>query len=152
MRKLVDLRILHRMDNLIRRSATGTPEDFARRLGIARSSMFAMVDFLRDELKAPIIYSRFRDSYIYEYPPQFYLGFERERLNHGEMTGTCGGDGATESGFEQETLPPAGMAGICGGGEKKKKKKKKNKITVEIEIDGDACILDDDIDFNELYL
>jgi hypothetical protein len=107
--------------------------------------MYALIEFMRDEMMAPIVYNRSRQSYVYEYVPRFYLGFEWERLNHGEMVNSSGG---TESGFEQEALNPAEMTGTCGGGEKKKKKKK---VTVEIEIDDDACILDDDIDFNELF-
>jgi hypothetical protein len=135
------------MDALIRRTATGTPGKLAKRLGMSCSSMHELIRFLRDEMKAPIVYSRYRESYLYEYPPKFYLGFEREHLSHGEMVNSSGG---AETGFEQETLNPAEMTGTYGGGGEKKKKKKVM-VEIEIEIDDDACILDNDIDFNDLY-
>ena len=125
MKRLIDLVKLDRLDNLIRRAATGCPEDLADRLGMSRSSLFELIAFLREEMKAPITYSKNRPSYVYEYTPKFYLGFERERLHFDEMTSNSGGKESIE--------------------------KRKNKVKVEIEIDDDAYILDDGIDFNELY-
>ena len=125
MKRLVDLEKLDRLDNLIRRAATGTPEELAKRLGMSRSSLFELITFLKDVMRAPITYIRSRSSYVYEYIPRFYLGFERDRLGIAEMVDTYG------AGIDDETP--------------------KSKIKVEIEIDDDNFILDDDIDFNELY-
>lgn len=77
------LRYLHRlrrMDDLIRRKATGPPEEFARRLGLGRS---ALMDHLREmrELGAKISYCRARQSYYYKQPIRLVISFkEDERL------------------------------------------------------------------------
>jgi predicted DNA-binding transcriptional regulator YafY len=123
MKKLIDLAILDRLDRLIRRKATGSPAELAKRLGVSRSTLFELIAYLKDEMRAPIIYVGGRQSYVYEYTPKFYLGFERDHLKTTEMINTCG-----------------------GGDEKEKRRHK-----VEIEIDDDEYILDDDIDFNDLY-
>ncbi len=56
---------LKRMDDLIRRKATGTPDEFAMRLGLGKS---ILMDELRDlkELGAVITYSRESQSYYYK--------------------------------------------------------------------------------------
>ena len=124
MKRLVDLAKLARLDNLIRRAATGTPDELAERLEMSRSSLFELIAFLKNEMRAPIIYKRHRQSYVYSYTPKFYLGFERERFETAGQTNTHGGN-------DDE---------------------KQNKTTqAEIEITGKNITLDDDINFNELY-
>lgn len=56
---------LKRMDDLIRRKATGTPDEFAARLGLGKS---VLMDELRElkELGAEITYCRQSNSYYYE--------------------------------------------------------------------------------------
>lgn len=56
---------LKRMDDLIRRKATGTPEEFARRLGLGKS---VLMDELRElkELGAVVTYCKERQSYYYK--------------------------------------------------------------------------------------
>ncbi len=56
---------LQRMHDLIRRKATGTPEEFAKRLGLGKS---VLMDELRElkELGAEIAYCRERQSYYYQ--------------------------------------------------------------------------------------
>jgi ribosomal protein S25 len=55
---------LKRMDDLIRRKATGTPDEFASRLGLGKS---VLMDELRElkELGAEITYCKQRKSYYY---------------------------------------------------------------------------------------
>jgi len=150
MKRLVDLIKLDRLDYLIRRAATGTPEELAKRLEMSRSSLFELITFLKEDMRAPIVYIRSRPSYVYSYTPQFYLGFERERMNAADMADTYGGgeDNEIKNNFECERLEPDEMTNTFGGGINEGKKKK---IKVEIEINDDDCILDDDIDFNDLY-
>lgn len=64
-----------RMDDLIRRKATGNAEEFAKKLGISRS---VLMDHLRDlrDLGAPIQYDE--TSHCYYYAEEFSL-FIRER-------------------------------------------------------------------------
>lgn len=56
---------LKRMDDLIRRKATGTPEEFAAKLGLGKSVLMEELSELR-ELGAKIAYCRERRSYYYE--------------------------------------------------------------------------------------
>jgi hypothetical protein len=91
MRRLVDLVKLDRLDSLIRRQATGSPEQLSKRLDMSRSSLFEFITFLRDEMRAPIRYSKNRNSYIYEYVPVFHLGFEKDRMQSAERDSVWGG-------------------------------------------------------------
>jgi hypothetical protein len=115
MRRFVDLIKLKRLDQMIRSKATGAPDDFAKHLGMSRSSLYEMLAFLKEEMKAPIIYDGYKPSYVYQYTPRFHLGFER--LETIEKTGNYG-----------------------SGIEKKKKKKKKiandnDDFLLDIDID-----------------
>lgn len=65
MRYLERVRILQRLDDLIRRKATGTPVDCANRLDVSRATFFRLLDELKS-LDAPICYCRNRESYFYE--------------------------------------------------------------------------------------
>ena len=127
MEKLVNLEKLHRMDCLIRKAATGTPEELARQLKMSHIDLLSMVSFLKEVMKAPIEYVSSRPSYVYEYIPKFNLGFEHESVVSG-------------------SLPSDNKDQIYGCKESKNKKFK-----VEVEIYDDEYILDTDIDFNDLY-
>ena len=54
-----------RMDDLIRRKATGNADEFARKLGISRSVLMDHLTELR-ELGAPIVYDEGRCCYRYK--------------------------------------------------------------------------------------
>jgi len=117
--KLVNLVIIDRLDRLIRHKATGTPDELASQLEMSRSSLFELIAFLKAEMKAPIIYVGSRQSYVYEYTPKFYLGFEPDQSEDENMNNVCDEDAEKEN--------------------------------IEDDIDDDDYILDDDIDFNNLY-
>lgn len=55
---------LRRMDSLIVMKSTGTPEEFAEKLGIRRSTLFQSLQEMR-EMGVAIKYSCFRQSYYY---------------------------------------------------------------------------------------
>ena len=55
---------LRRMDSLISRMATGTPDEFAQKIGIKRSTLFQTLQEMR-ELGVDIKYSCIRQSYYY---------------------------------------------------------------------------------------
>ncbi len=59
------LTLLKRLDILIRRKATGTPAQLARRLDISRASVFRYINELKG-VGAPIQYCKSRESYYYE--------------------------------------------------------------------------------------
>jgi len=88
---VVDIVKLDRIHNLIRRKATGTPEELARRIGLSVSRLYQILSFLRVEMHAPIIYNRYNSSYEYEYPTNFNLEFNRDRLYPSGMETVFGG-------------------------------------------------------------
>lgn len=55
---------LKRMDDLIRRKATGCADEFASKLGISKSQLYDELKEMK-ELGAPIEYCPTRKSYIY---------------------------------------------------------------------------------------
>jgi predicted DNA-binding transcriptional regulator YafY len=55
---------LHRLDDLIRRKATGTPNELAEKLNFSERTTFNLLDELR-ALGASIEYDKFRESYFY---------------------------------------------------------------------------------------
>jgi len=79
MRRLVDLKILDRLDCLIRHKATETPNHLADRLEISLSTLHEYIAFMQNTLNATIRYDKYAKSYYYDYPPDFYLGFEKDR-------------------------------------------------------------------------
>ena len=102
MKRLVDLVKLDRLDHLIRKAATGRPDDLAELLDISRSTLFEMIKFLRDDMRAPVIYSTNRASYMYTYTPKFYLGFERKQTDSKEKDNTYGGNSKEENNDQAE--------------------------------------------------
>ncbi len=59
------LRLLIRLDMLIRMKATGSPAQLAAKLNVSRSSLFRYMNDLKD-FGAPIAYCHQRSSYYYE--------------------------------------------------------------------------------------
>ncbi len=74
------------MDDLIRRKATGTPKEFAHRLGLGKSVLMEDLKELK-ELGAQITYCRDRQSYYYEQEFVLKIG----TLDNGEQHKLRGG-------------------------------------------------------------
>jgi len=55
---------VRRIDMLIHMKATGTPEEFAEKLGIRRSTLFQSLQEIKD-LGVDIRYSNIRETYYY---------------------------------------------------------------------------------------
>jgi hypothetical protein len=68
---------LKRMDDLIRRRATGTAQEFAEKLHISPSQLFQDLKEMR-ALGAPIDYCQKRKSYFYEKEGKLVLDFAAE--------------------------------------------------------------------------
>jgi len=116
MNKLVDLVKLDRLDRLIRLHATGTPDALRATLDMSRSSLFELLSFLRFDMQAPLRYNKYIPSYVYDYPPRFYLGFEKDRLNPDEQMDVIGGlkneDMASD---DDDRLNPDEQQDVTGG-------------------------------------
>jgi biotin operon repressor len=55
------------MNRLIQQGKTGSPEEFANRIGLSRTRIYEIIDDLKLE-GAPIMYSKSRRSFYYEEP------------------------------------------------------------------------------------
>ena len=66
---------IQRLVDLIRRKATGKPTALAQRLNISKSTLYALIKFLRDEYNAPIYYDTDRESYCFSREGTFVIGF-----------------------------------------------------------------------------
>lgn len=64
--KYVDLKKMLYMDFLIQKERTGSPERFARKVELSRSTFFEYISYLRNELMLRICYDEYRETYYYE--------------------------------------------------------------------------------------
>ncbi len=55
------------MHKLVARQRTGTPDEFARQLGVSRTSLYELIDELRSR-GAPIAYSKSTKTFFYRQP------------------------------------------------------------------------------------
>lgn len=69
------LQRLQLMDNMIRHKRSGTPEQFARKIGVSTSQLYKLINELK-ALGAPIGYCRSRQTYMYLKPVILNLGFQ----------------------------------------------------------------------------
>jgi biotin operon repressor len=65
---------LERLDQLIRLNATGTPNELAKKLNISRSSVFRLINEMR-ELGCPIAYYKLLRTYAYEKSGKLVIKF-----------------------------------------------------------------------------
>lgn len=65
---------IERLDQLIRLKCTGSPEILSEKLNISRSTLYRHLEIMRT-IGAPITYSIKNESFVYEYPVAFNLGF-----------------------------------------------------------------------------
>lgn len=72
----VDLTRIETADSLIRRKGTGTPEQFAKRLGLSKSSWYNLKAEMENR-GAPILYSKTLRTYYYMEPGNFRVEFMR---------------------------------------------------------------------------
>ena len=72
---------IKRIDHLINLRATGTPEEFARRLGIRRSTLFNNLQELRN-LGVNIKYSSYRQTYYYADDSRIKIKIEKIMYKH----------------------------------------------------------------------
>lgn len=58
------LKQLRRLDDLIRRKATGTPDQLATKLEVSRRTVFRLIEYLK-MFGAPIAYCGYKQRYYY---------------------------------------------------------------------------------------
>jgi hypothetical protein len=62
----MDVRILIRIDEQIKTKQTGTPKQLAQKLEISERSIHYYIAFMKNEMKAPIVYDYINETYLYE--------------------------------------------------------------------------------------
>lgn len=70
------LKLLQRIHRHVQMKRSGTPGEFALRLGISKSLLFRMMGEMR-KLGAPIRYCYLQHRYVYEVKVELQLGFYR---------------------------------------------------------------------------
>lgn len=89
MKLIQQIQLIQRTDHLIRRRATGNPEELAQKLQLSTSGVSRLIRIMR-ALQAPIVYRDSINSYIYTEAVSFQFGFNRE-LNKEELRMINGG-------------------------------------------------------------
>ena len=68
---------INRLHDLIRRKATGTPKELARKFEVSERCIYDCIETMKS-MGAPIYYCRSNQSYCYEYMVSFMFGFESQ--------------------------------------------------------------------------
>jgi|GEM_PF-360256 len=81
---------LKHMDRLIRTKSTGTPQEFADKVGVSRSTLMEHLAEMK-ELGARITFCTYRRCYQYEDETCLQIGFSNNLLSKKEEESTYGG-------------------------------------------------------------
>lgn len=68
------IRLIERVDALIRRKGTGNPKNLSKKLNISERSTYNLINLMK-EMGAPIKYDKSTQTFYYEYKVSFSLGF-----------------------------------------------------------------------------
>ncbi len=66
MKTLKQLERLRKAHKLIQQQHTGTPAEFAGKLGISRRQLYHIIEYLKD-VDAPVLYNRKTNTFYYSY-------------------------------------------------------------------------------------
>ncbi len=79
---------IERIDRLIRLKATGSPKEFAKKLGISESSLYEYLRYLKDK-GGPIEFDKEDNTYFYRHQTKFILKYSN--INKEQMEEIKGG-------------------------------------------------------------
>lgn len=82
---------ISRIHRMLSRQATGTPSEFAHKLGISRTTLYEMIDELKSR-GAPISYSKSLCTFYYTEPFEINISCSMRTLNHFEEKQLTGGN------------------------------------------------------------
>ncbi len=88
MNLLKQINRIERIDQLIRMKATGTPKELAKRLSISRSTLYNILDFIKNQ-GVQIRYCPEKQSFYYVQDVHFYFGFSFDKV---QLRGIVGGE------------------------------------------------------------
>jgi len=86
-------RLILALDVLIRSKVPGKADYLAKRLGISRSTFFRLLEYMREELYAPVFFDAHSNGYAYEEEGIILFGFVRYQILSSEgkhIAGTPG--------------------------------------------------------------
>jgi predicted DNA-binding transcriptional regulator YafY len=89
---------------LVSRQKTGTPEEFARQLGVSRTSLYELIDELRSH-GAPIAYSKSAKTFFYRQPYDIAVTCSLRPLTFNEAKESSGGVNISSKILFFRTLP-----------------------------------------------
>lgn len=81
---------INRIHQLISAERTGSPTTFAKKIGLSRSQLYNMLDFIKD-LDAPVRYCKKRESFYYESSFELILNYSLKTITCDELKEICGG-------------------------------------------------------------
>ncbi|MDR2144838.1 MAG: helix-turn-helix domain-containing protein [Tannerella sp.] len=87
---LKQIELLQKAHRLISQECTGTPEEFARKLGISQRRLFVIIDEMKD-MGAPVEYSRMNRTYYYSKDCEAKLFCSFQCLSEKEKNDTFAG-------------------------------------------------------------
>ena len=95
MQRIVEKKeLMERVHLLIKRRATGTPDELAERLQVSRATVHRIMETMKG-LGAPILYNFLNQTYEYEHPVDFFFGFinktDLQEIDGREINGGFGG-------------------------------------------------------------
>ncbi|AXT62497.1 hypothetical protein D1816_19735 [Aquimarina sp. AD10] len=83
------IKLIERIDQLVRLKSTGTPEALACRLGISKTKLYRTISTMK-ALNAPVIYDVALKSFVYEQNVGFRFGFyEQKEFRNKKLTNTA---------------------------------------------------------------
>ncbi len=85
------VQLLRRMDTLIGLKATGNCFDFARKLDISKDTIYRLMEVMKSEFNAPIVYNKYTKTFEYTQPGSLNMGFKLKPLTPQKMENTHGG-------------------------------------------------------------
>jgi len=83
------IRLIERVDQLIRLQATGTPEELISKLGISKTKLYRIINTMKT-LNAPIEYDITLQSFVYVEPVGFTFGFYTKNQKSKTLNGFGG--------------------------------------------------------------
>ncbi len=73
------IKLIERVDRLVRMQATGSPDELAYRLSISKTKLYRIINVMK-QLGAPIEYDFSIQSFVYEQAVGFTFGFYEKEL------------------------------------------------------------------------
>ncbi|SMP37045.1 hypothetical protein SAMN06265346_1265 [Flavobacterium hercynium] len=81
---------INTIHQLISAERTGSPTTFAKKIGLSRSQLYNMLDFIK-ELDAPVRYCKKRESFYYESSYELILNYSLKTITCDELKEIYGG-------------------------------------------------------------